>query len=615
MCGIYLTNIPYNKEEVVDKLKLINFRGPDNLGYEKVGPISLGHLRLSIMDLDERSNQPFTFNHLKIVFNGEIYNFKTIKEELLQLGYTFETTSDTEVLIKGYAQWGSSVMPKLNGMFSFAIFDSIKNTVFCARDRLGVKPFFYYWKDGNFEICSQLRPLINSESTVNTQAISIYLDCGYIPRPYSIIQHVQKLPPGNFMEIDLAKKTYTISEYWNLKKVAIRKISYLEAKKELHELLIDAVKIRLQADVPLGIFLSGGIDSALILSIASKISKEPINSFTIGFEDPKFDESKTAAKFSEIIGSNHTEIRCGPHDALNMLNKLTAVFDEPFADAASLPTLLLNSVTKKHATVVLSGDGGDESFFGYWHSVLVKKYQYVSFVPYFIRNIINSINWYKIVHTKPETIKGILGSKNANELITRIFTSFDSLQKKQDLSWLSNYAIFKDLAKKPLQKDADMNIKLWLENDSNVKVDRTSMAFSVEVRSPFLDYRIVEFARTLPIKFRYKKRVTKRIVKDILAEYVPRDVFNLPKQGFSVPLQEWIKNELREDILAHLTDDFLYSVPNLHVEKFKNQLELHMQGKFNYAMSIWKLYMLAKWVEEFKINLSENVTSEAEVAV
>ena len=508
------------------------------------------------------------------------------------------------MLIKGYSEWGKNLLYKLNGMFAFAIYDTDKNIVFCARDRLGVKPFFYYFKDGKFEVCSQLRPLMNPKSKVSKEAVSIYLECGYVPSPYSIIEDVFKLSPGNFMEIDLNKGTKLITEYWNLKPVAIRDISYEEAKKELHELLIDAVKIRMQADVPLGSFLSGGIDSALVSAIASKISKAPINTFTIGFADPKFDESKVAAEFAKIIGSNHIETICGPIDALAMLPKLIEVYDEPFADSSALPSLLLNSITKKYVTVALSGDGGDESFIGYWHLLLVEKFKRISFIPYFARKILNKFKWYKIFKTRPETIKGILGSKDEDELIARIFTSFDSLQKNKNSNWLEYYKIYKILAKAPLQRAADLNIKLWLENDSNVKVDRASMASSVEVRSPFLDYRIIEFARTLPLNYRYRNGVTKKIVRDILSEYIPENVFNQPKKGFAIPLGDWIKSELKSEITEALNDDFLNSVPNLNIEKFKKQLSLHMNNKYDYSFSIWKLFILAKWQKEFNSKIS-----------
>lgn len=603
MCGIYITNIPFQKEDVIDKLKGIEFRGPDYLGYDKINEISLGHLRLAILDLDQRSNQPYSFKQFHIVFNGEIYNFESIKQELIILGHYFETTSDTEVLIKGYSQWGKDLLPRLNGMFAFAIYDTVKNIIFCARDRMGVKPFFYYWKDGNFEICSQLRPLINAQSNVSKQSVSMYLDCGYVPSPYSILEDVFKLPPGNYMEIDLEKNTKTISEYWNLKPVVIRDISYEEAKTELHELLIDAVKIRLHSDVPLGAFLSGGIDSALVSAIACKISKNPITTFTIGFEDPKFDESKVAKQFSEIIGSNHIETICGPNDALAMLPKLIKVYDEPFADSSALPSLLLNSVTKEHVTVALSGDGGDESFIGYWHLLLVEKFKKISFIPFFIRKPLSQFSWHKLFKTRPETIKGIFGAKDEDELITRIFTSFDSLQEKQDLRGLNDYKMFKYLAKESLQKAADLNIKLWLENDSNVKVDRASMASAIEVRSPFLDYRIIEFARTLPIKYRFRTGVTKKIIRDILSDYIPETIFNQPKKGFAIPLGDWIRKELKNEITAALNDDFLVTVPNLNVAKFKKQMGLHMDNKYDYSFSIWKLFVLSKWQEEFKLQL------------
>lgn len=601
MCGIYITNIPFSETEVNDKLRSIKFRGPDNLGYQKIDEISLGHLRLSIIDLGLRSNQPFTHNQYSIVFNGEIYNYKDIRKELILNGYTFHTTSDTEVLIKGFDLWGKDILQKLNGMFAFAIYDSINRTVFCARDRMGVKPFYYSWKDGKFEICSQLRPFICSSSKVSIEAVSIYLDCGYVPSPYTIIEDVCKLPSGNYMEIDLKQGTKIVAEYWNLKPVVIRNISYEEAKKELHELLIDAVKVRLESDVPLGTFLSGGIDSALVSSIAAKISESKINTFTIGFEDPKYDESKIAKQFAEIIGSNHIETICGPNDALEMLPELIKVYDEPFADSSALPSLLLNKVTKKYATVALSGDGGDESFIGYHHLLLAEKFRKISFIPYFLRKGLSKLPLHLIFGTRPETIQGVLSSKNDNELIAKIFTSFDTLQKKDFKSWLNNFSSYKVLSSVVLQKAADLNIKLWLEGDSNTKVDRASMASQVEVRSPFLDYRIIEFARTLPLEFRYKEGITKKIVRDILSEYIPENVFDQPKRGFAIPLGHWIKNELKDDVIKELNDDFLNRVPNLNIAKFKKQFELHMNNEYDYSFNIWKLYILAKWYKEFNI--------------
>ncbi len=601
MCGIYITNIPFEEVEVKDKLKSVQFRGPNNLGYEKVRDVSLGHLRLSILDLDRRSNQPMTYEHLHIVFNGEIYNFPTIKEELIALGYEFHTKSDTEVLLIGYKEWGAALVPKLNGMFAFAIYDVTLNKVFCARDRTGVKPFFYFWKAGQFEICSQLRPLIHSQSKISREAVSMYLDCGYVPSPYSILEDVYKLPPGNTMMFDLNDQTMIISEYWNLKPIKTSEISYEEAKFQLHELITDAVKIRLQSDVPIGAFLSGGIDSALVASVAAKLSNKPINTFTIGFEDPLFDESKVAAQFATYIGSNHTETICGPNDALKMLEKLIEVYDEPFADSSALPSLLLNSVTKKHVTVALSGDGGDESFLGYNHFDYLKRFERISKVPYFVRKFCSFFYNEKVFNYRADGVNSLLKTKNSDDYSKGIFTGFDSIQLKKQNKWFNFYNGYKKWATNSLQRMADLNIKLWLENDSNVKVDRASMAYSVEVRSPFLDYRIIEFARTLPVSFRYGNGLKKRIVRDILKEYIPEEVFNQPKRGFAIPIAKWIREDLKADIQNELSDVFLNSVPNLDVAKFKKQLEIHFSGKSDYSFNVWKLFLLAKWSKEFNL--------------
>lgn len=590
----------FSKDQIIEKISTIKFRGPDYTGYKKIDNVSLSHVRLSIIDLDERSHQPMSFCNLHIVFNGEIYNYQEIRNILIDLGHSFVTESDTEVLLHGYKEWGSDLLPKINGMFAFSIYDDDLKVVFSARDRLGVAPFYYYWKDGQFEICSQLRPIITPESKVNDEAISIYLDCGYVPSPHSIIEHVYKLPPGNFMTIDLLKNEKIINEYWNLKPVVRSNLGYEAAKEELHKLLIDSVKIRLKSDVPMGTFLSGGIDSALVSSIAAKISTTPINTFTIGFDDPEYDESKVARQFAEIIGSNHVETICKQDDVLKMLPKLIEVYDEPFADSSALPSLLLNSVTKKYATVALSGDGGDESFMGYVNFDWLRSFNKLSNIPYFFRNLISKPKWNKVLGTRPDTINGFLRAKNSDDFAIKIFIGYESLQIFRQESWLKLYTGFKDWSYNSFQKMADLNIKLWLENDSNVKVDRASKAFEVEVRSPFLDYRIVEFARTLPVNFRYDNGAKKRILKDILNDYIPKEIFDQPKKGFSIPLGKWIREDLQDEINNELTSDFLNRIPNLDVPKFKLQLQQHMTGKYDYSFNIWKLFVLAKWYKEFK---------------
>ena len=603
MCGIYLTNLPFSKKEVKLKLEKIKFRGPDFTGVLHKKPLTFGHLRLSIIDLDPRSNQPMVYQNLTIVFNGEIYNFIEIKNELITKGYDFKTSGDTEVVLKAYLEWGESMTSKLNGMFAFAIYNESTETIFCSRDRLGVKPFYYYWKDGFFEICSQLKP-ISQNKTLNEEAISIYLDCNYIPSPYSIFNDVYKLPPGNNLIIDLNNKTCEVEEYWNLKPIVPSKLSYNQAVDEVHTLLEDAVRIRLQADVPFGSFLSGGIDSALITSIASRISKDKIKTFSIGFEDPKFDESKIAAKYAEILGTEHKETICKAKDILEMLPVLLEVYDEPFADSSALPSLLLNKITKQDVTVALSGDGGDESFLGYNYLNWISYFKKLKNIPYFFRYILSMILPRFIFKQKTDGLRKILRFKNINDFIEGIFTGFNSISLNRNLDWFSNYKSYKYLSNNDFQKAADLNIKLWLENDSNVKVDRASMAYSVEVRGPFLDYRIIEFARTLPVSYRYIPGLKKRILRDILKEYIPEKVFNQPKSGFSVPLGDWIRHELKEEIEETLSHNSLKQIPNLNIPKFQKMLRDHLDNKSDYSSYIWRVYVLIKWMKNDKKNNS-----------
>jgi len=602
MCGIYITNKKIEKEEFITNLNRIHYRGPDNLGYTKIGNFHIGHLRLSIVDLDDRSNQPFVYKSLYLTFNGEIYNYKEIRNELEVLGEVFQTNSDTEVLIKGYHIWKNKLLEKLNGMFSFAIYDVERNKIFCARDRLGVKPLYYSISEEGIDICSQLQPIINENSKVCTDALSLYLDYGYVPTPYSIIKDVKKLKPGNYLEIDIEKKTYVESSYWDLKTPKYVKYDYEKAKSNLHELLIDSVRIRLVSDVKICTFLSGGIDSALVSSIASKINNEKINTFTIGFEDRKYDESKIAKIFSETIGTIHTEKVCLNEDLLNKLEIMYEYYDEPFADSSALPSLLLNEKVKTVATVALSGDGGDESFFGYYHFDLINRYSLISkIIPLFLRKFIAKFNLKLNSQSRPETIKSILTTKSIKELIYKVFKGYDSLQLIENKNIQKEFDYIFDLSNKSIQNLSDINTKLWLVNDSNVKVDRASMASSVEVRSPFLDYRIVEFARNLPISYRYNSKIKKRILKDILSEYIPEEKFNLPKKGFSIPLKDWLRNDLKSDIIYGLDDEFLNRIENLNVVKFKNMINKFYNEDVNYSSEIWRLYMLKKWNDKYKL--------------
>jgi len=594
MCGIYLTNIPFSNKQVEQKLEKIRFRGPDNISVLKNENISLGHLRLSILDLDKRSNQPFIFEYLTLVYNGEIYNFKEVKNSLIQEGYSFETTSDTEVLLKGYHAWGEKILDRINGMFAFAVYDENKKSVFIARDRLGVKPLYYSWQNGELELCSQLAPL--NKGKLDQEAISIYLQTGYIPSPFSIYEEIKKLPPGQYATFNLRENKKETHSYWDLKEVEESDISYEDAKEQLHDLIVDAVKIRLQSDVPYGSFLSGGIDSALVSSIANSIQKEKLKTFTIGFDNKEFDESQVAEQFAKIIGSDHHLIPSTQEELSALLDAFFKAYDEPFADSSAIPSLLLNKKVRPHVTVALSGDGGDESFLGYNHFEWARKVYGLFLVPFFLRRLATYFIPFKWIGKRGPSIKNIMLMKNFDEFIESIFTGFDNLLLKDKKKWMSHYHKYLFLSKNKFQKVADLNLKLWLENDSNVKVDRASMASSVEVRSPFLDYRIIEFARSLPVKYRLYGSKRKRILRDILSNYIPEPVFDKPKKGFSIPLAAWIRDSFKDEFSKYLKTDKLKSIENLDIAKIQRLFELHLTTDVDYSSYLWRVFVLSKWI-------------------
>ena len=598
MCGIYLTNIPLKKEKLKIKLEGIAHRGPDFTGIFQQDGLSFGHTRLSILDLDERSNQPMIHEDYTLVFNGEIYNYKTLKKELVDLGHVFLTQSDSEVLLIGYKQWGKALVSKLNGMFAFSIYDKRNNEIFSARDRLGVKPFYYSWDNGTFEICSQIKP-IAANKTVDQEAIMIYLQTGYIPSPWSIYREVKKLRPGYIQIINLEKGEVKEEQYWDLKKVKPTKLSYEEAKNELHDLLKDAVKIRLQSDVPYGSFLSGGIDSALVSALANKLENGELKTFTVGFDDKQYDESKLANQFSKIIKTNHNEVTCTPSDLLEVLPSFFKFYDEPFADSSAIPSLLLNKTVKPHLTVALSGDGGDESFLGYNHFEWAQKMKYVYLFPSWLRRISIKILPLSFFGKRADGIKSILAYDNFDDFIEGVFSGFGKLLLlNKDREWLKKYEGFKFSSDNVIQKLADLNIKLWLENDSNVKVDRASMAYGVEVRSPFLDYRVIEFARTLPIAYRFSNGKRKKILRDILSQYIPENIFDVPKKGFSIPLGKWMKDELKQELKFSLNHKCLDKVESLNYERVQSLYQLHIKGEGDYSPYLWRVFVLSKWLQE-----------------
>ncbi len=607
MCGIYFSSKPYTEAVFRKKLARTNFRGPDYTGFEQVHTgaegagktVAFGHNRLSIIDLDARANQPFHYMELTLVLNGEIYNFKSIREALIKKGYAFTTTSDTEVLAAAYHCWGKACLAHLNGMYAFVIYDARTSSIFAARDRLGKKPFFYRFADNTLEVASQPSQIaIGNQFETSTDAINQFLIFRYVPEPNTIYKEVKKLLAGHCLTYQLDSADLVIEKYWELPAAsATFKGTYQEAISELEGLFSSAVALRMIADVPLGCFLSGGIDSSLIAAIAMKNSSEKLKTFSIKFEEEAFDESRFATDTANYLGTDHQNIPCQLNDGIQLISDFATYYDEPFGDSSAIPSMLLSKVTKQHVTVALSGDGGDEAFLGYNHFDFIHNAKILYKTPQVIRKvaaeIIRTVPYYKM-----KTLANYLRLADMDDFTKKIFElNPQVLSKKWSDKGYYDF-IFAQKDAHYLQKAADYNTKLWLVNDSNVKVDRASMSASLEVRSPFLDYRIIEFARTLPVEFRYQPGNKKRILKDLLYQYVPKELVDRPKRGFTMPFEVWFRKELKDYVLDTLTTENLKRIPDLNLPYVQEGIQKHMKGENNFYPTIWNLLVLINWMNK-----------------
>ncbi|WP_207425882.1 asparagine synthase (glutamine-hydrolyzing) [Pedobacter sp. SYSU D00535] len=608
MCGIYGSTILYPEEVVKEKLQRIRFRGPDYSAYEYMPDLVLGHNRLAIIDLDERSGQPFSYEHLKIVFNGEIYNYREIRKQLELAGYPFRTNSDTEVICAAYLKYGESCLEYFNGMFAFVIYDSRKKTLFGARDRFGKKPFYYHQQGGEFEFASQPSQLtIGQHFTLDQQAVNAYFFWGYVPDPCCIWSEVKKLSAGHYFIYDLYSKDFRIKKYWDIDHEWSNRYtgSYYEAKATLENLLQDAVKIRLNADVPLGVFLSGGIDSSLVAALASRMV-DRVKTFSIKFNEKGFDESLYAAKVAKHLGTDHHTIECNYDEGIELIKNFSYYYDEPFADSSGIPSLLLSKYTRSHVTVALSGDGGDEGFIGYSRYNWVKLVSPLFRLPASFRGGMASLIKLSPNYTHKLIALGISIEK-IEMLYMKMFSGIENSWVLNQNSGLQNeFSYLLRNPKKPLlEQMSDFDIKTYLNGDINTKVDRASMAFSLESRAPLMDYRVIEFSRSLPTRFKFKNDVQKRILKDILYQYVPAVLFDRPKAGFTMPFKDWFRNELKEYVLDNLCDSELRNIPGINIYRTKEIIQEHMTGKWNRYPQIWKLLVLSQWLKQQKQQVRE----------
>uniref|UniRef100_UPI004049A099 asparagine synthase (glutamine-hydrolyzing) n=1 Tax=Gelidibacter sp. TaxID=2018083 RepID=UPI004049A099 len=613
MCGIYGTTIKYNETQVKEKLQRTAFRGPDKMGwnfYNSNHSVIFGHNRLSIVDLDPRSDQPFTYqNHIHVAFNGEIYNFKSIKDILIKKGYQFRTTSDTEVLCAAYLEYGENCVHHFSGMFAFVIYDEQKQQFFGARDRLGKKPFYYYHNGKDFEFSSQISSiqLHHQQLSISEKAIAFYLAWGSIPEPQSIFNEIKKLLPGHSFTFDLNTGSFNSKQYWDIdyKTAPNYQGSYEDAKKDLSSILSDAVSSRLFADVPVGVFLSGGVDSSVVSAFATKTSSTKIKTFSVKFNEKGFDESMYAQQVANHLQTDHHVIECNYNEGIDLIENFSTFYDEPFADSSAIPSMLLAKYTKKQVTVALSGDGGDESFIGYHRYNWIKKGNRIYWMPYAFRKFGASI-LALAPNYRLKLIAEAVTYKDVNETYLAGMTGVDLSYIKTNIDYMNfdERKYLEHTNKNLYERISDYDIKTYLNWDINTKVDRATMAFSLEARAPLMDHRIVEFARSLPTEFKFQGNNQKRILKDVLYDHVPKAIFDRPKAGFTMPFSDWFKKDLKDFVLSELNDDGLKSIPCIDVEKVSFMIQQHMNGTWNRYPLIWKLLVLKQWLDKNKLGLT-----------
>ena len=616
MCGIcgFLNKKALPSEILWEMSNTLSHRGPDDKGIyisnNTTGNIGLGHRRLSIIDLTETGHQPMCNERgdIWIVFNGEIYNFQEIREELQKTGHKFKGKSDTEVILHSYEQWGEDCLQKFNGMFAFAIWDEKKRMFFIARDRVGIKPLYYYFKDGNFAFASELKSLLKYplfEKELDKKSLYYYLLFQYVPSPHSIFEHTCKLLPGHYLILREGKKV-EIKKYWDiLEKRRIETKSMQEYIEEWEELLKSSVKYRLISDVPLGAFLSGGTDSSLVVALMTQLT-DKVETFTIGFEEKKYNEAPFAKRVATYLGTKHHELYFKEKELFPLIRELPKYYDEPFGDSSSLPTYLVSRLAKENGIeVILSGDGGDELFCGYNRYIWMQRACRILFLPGIIREGFAPLLG-KVPYLKLRRISQILQYKDP----LQIYLSIIDMWSEKELEKLmgENYSyeelpffqVYKKINHLPLlEKLPLLDFHTYLPEDILTKVDRASMAVSLEVRVPLLDYRIAEFVYSLPLDLRYRWGIRKYLLKKVLYKYLPAELFRRPKQGFGIPLDEWLRGGVRPYLEEYLNTERIKKEGMFNSEFVEGLVKKHLSGKYNYQYPLWALLQFQLWKERY----------------
>jgi asparagine synthase (glutamine-hydrolysing) len=631
MCGIVGLFDTQGKREIdrklLERLNQIQFhRGPDEGGLHTEPGIGFGHRRLSIIDLS--SGQQPLFNEdgsVVVTYNGEIYNFQEIAEELAGFGHIFRTHCDTEVVVHAWEQWGERCVERFRGMFAFGLWDRNKQTLFLARDRLGIKPLYYtLLKDGMFVFSSELKALLAHPGLareMDPRAVEDYFAYGYVPEPKTIFKQALKLSPGHTLTLRTGQGLAESREYWDVPFRSHGPMSDKEAEEELITRLREAVKIRLVAEVPLGAFLSGGVDSSGVVAMMSGLMNEPVNTCSISFGDPAFNESQYAQKVADRYQTAH-HMEQVDEDDFDLIDKLAALYDEPFADSSAIPTYRVCELARKRVTVALSGDGGDENLAGYrryrWHLYeerLRSKIPLLARKPMFgvLGNIYPKADWApKAFRAKStfealarDSVEGyfhsvtIMGDKMRDRLFSDSFRR--TLQGYRAVEVLQAHAK-RSPAQDPLSQVQYLDLKTYLAGDILTKVDRASMAHALEVRVPLLDHKLVEWMSGLPASVKLRGKEGKYVFKKALEPYLPDDILYRDKMGFSIPLASWFRGPLRQRVRDALLGPTLADTGMFNMVFLKEMVEQHQSGRRDYSASLWTLLMF----ESFLRNVLQN---------
>ena len=635
MCGltgffdIRQSRKSYNSKKIIDNMTdVLKSRGPDDKGIwiDKKNNIYFGHRRLSIIELSNLGKQPMVSNNKRfvIIFNGEIYNFLKLKNELEIENVKFSGNSDTEVLLEALAKWGiKKTLDKISGMFAFVLWDKKDKKLFLARDRFGIKPLYFSYLNKIFFFGSQTKSFLqhpNWKGEISFDALGSFFRLGYIPSNQSIFKNTSQVLPGHYL-IFSNKGKIEQKCYWNLKK----KVEFKRNKNNFNEdlnrqaeiLLNNSVKEHMVSDVPIGCFLSGGIDSSLISALMQKNSLRKIKTFNIGFEDKFLDESMYARKIAEHLGTEHNSVIFNNQNIINLIPKLNDVYDEPFADSSQLPTILLSLTTREQVKVALSGDGGDELFGGYNRYIWAKKINLFYNFPFFIRNFIGKflkfispVQWnyilsklpllrnYPFIGDKVYKLSDVIQFRDFSNVYSYLISQWQKkdipLNKKIQLNetFILNEKSFLDLT----EQMQLMDINNYLPGDILTKVDRASMSCGLEVRVPYLEKNLVEFMWSV----NSKEKNSKKILKSILYKYVPKNLMERPKMGFSVPLEKWLKSSLKDwanDLLQkkELENNNINS--RVIIKKWKE----HLSGKRNWQYQLWPILIYQSWKKSLNV--------------